>query len=540
MPLTPLIEASAAYPAMERLVISAKHSVWLGFRIFDPATRLRSDEARALGLQSWSDLASWSCAQGVSWHVRLTDFDPIGAPDLHELCWRSVRAFQQVQRDHPGSMHILPALHDHEIGLFARFAFWRLAQQRLKRHLKAMQQDGLDQAALARDRPGLMRWLESADQHLKIKKRWSPFAIHPVVHHEKLMIVDQSRMILGGLDVNERRFDDHDHDRPADDTWHDVSVQVEGEETLQAVTAASRHYIAMWNKSRASLSAQSLSNEVGDVEALADPPKADLPPADPDQAGSQQSVRFLRTVSKPSGGFFRIGPNTVCKELEAAYLDLISQAQKLLYIETQYLRSRTIAEGLAARAAQNPDLHLVVVLPAAPDDVAFEGNTGPDARHGAWLQARSVESVMKAFGKRAVFLSLVGDKHPETASTEISDMAYVAGQPLVYVHSKVMIADGAAAIIASSNLNGRSMGWDTESGILWHDSRAVTSFQQDLWATHFKGHNVPVGTNDDVGDILQAFVQGASPLSDTFLSPYPHTRAKRFATSHFYVPDKMV
>lgn len=533
MPLTPLIEASSAYPAMEKLVLSAKESVWLGFRIFDPATRLRSEEAHALGLQTWSDLALWSCANHVAWHVRLTDFDPIGATDLHALCWRAVRLFQQVQAEHPGQMCVLPALHAHQIGFLAHAAFWLPAYLRLTRRMKRFAENGSSQTKLQSDYPGLMPYLDTNAPNGKVRLPWSCFAMHPVVHHEKLMIIDQDRMILGGLDVNERRFDNHDHDRPADDTWHDVSVQVDGEDTNNAVTAASHHFVSLWNAERVVFNTRPISDGMAAVSTLAAPRRSTV------DSGAKQSARFIRTVAEPAGGLFRIGPRTVCHELESEYLKLIAQAQNLLYVETQYLRSNTIADGLARRAAENSDLHLIVILPAAPDDVAFDGNTGPDAKHGAWLQAKAVEKISKAFGKRALFLSLVGAKEPVASDPATADLAYAAGQPLIYVHSKVMIADGEVAIIASSNLNGRSMRWDTESGVVWQDRKQVRAFQSDLWGAHFKAQITP-DDDLDAADILQVFAEAASPLSDTFLAPYPKTRAKRFAASHFYIPDNIV
>lgn len=534
MPVIPLIEASSAYPAMEQLVLSAQQSVWLGFRIFDPTTRLRSEDAKTLGLASWSDLALWSCARGVNWHVRLTDFDPIGATDLHALCWRSVRAFQRVQAQYPDRMYILPALHPHQIGPLTRAAFWLPAYRRLTRRLKQFAQEGGDQTKLNSKYPGLMPFLDTSAPRGKVRLPWSSFAMHPVVHHEKLMIIDQDRMILGGLDVNERRFDDHDHARPADDTWHDVSAQVDGSDNAGFVSAASRHFITLWDEERLAFNQHHLSDELGKVGALATSASGQAH----SNAGGD-AVRFIRTVSQPAYSLFRISPKTVCDELEKAHLSLIAKARTLLYVETQYLRSNTVAQALVNRAAENPDLHLIVILPAAPDDVAFDGNTGPDAKHGAWLQAKAVEKVSKAFAQRALFLSLVGAKKPVSTEPETEDLAYAAGQPLIYVHSKVMIADGSEAIIASSNLNGRSMRWDTESGVLWQDRKEVQAFQKDLWGAHFKKQNAPKDGSDSA-EVLKAFAKAASPLSDTFLGPYPKTRARRFAASHFYMPDDIV
>ena len=40
---------------------------------------------------------------------------------------------------------------------------------------------------------------------------------------------DGTHAIVGGLDIDERRFDDTSHRQSAEQTWHDVSVAVDGE-----------------------------------------------------------------------------------------------------------------------------------------------------------------------------------------------------------------------------------------------------------------------------------------------------------------------
>ena len=46
----------------------------------------------------------------------------------------------------------------------------------------------------------------------------------------------------------------------------------------------------------------------------------------------------------------------------------------------------------------------------------------------------------------------------------------------------VSIFDGAAAIVSSANLNGRSLRWDTEAGVLLTDPDTVASLRQRLMA----------------------------------------------------------
>ena len=80
-------------------------------------------------------------------------------------------------------------------------------------------------------------------------------------------------------------------------------------------------------------------------------------------------------------------------EIEEAHLAAISRSKRLIYLETQYFRHQPLADALAEAAQREPDLHLLVVLPAAPEDVAFEGSNGKDAKLGEGLQADAVATV---------------------------------------------------------------------------------------------------------------------------------------------------
>jgi phosphatidylserine/phosphatidylglycerophosphate/cardiolipin synthase-like enzyme len=529
MTVRPLIEAARAYPAMERLVLGAKECVWLAFRIFDPQTRLHSEEARSLGLKCWADIARWSCAQGVEWRIRITDFDAIGATDLHGLSHRSVQEFRQAA---PKNLQAVAALHPHELGTLPRLGFWWPARHRVSSKIHAMKADGMSREAIAERFPGLTERLVDEGSGDPDIRCWPPFSLHPIVHHEKLMIIDRDRMILGGLDVNERRFDDLDHDQPADQTWHDVSVLVEDEPAT--VREASRHFANLWND------VIGTQDHDQDLTPIAQPVDSEAR-SDTDEG----KVTFVRTLSTRRTGPIAISPFEKIKEIEDAHLDFIANAQNLIYLETQYLRSHSIAEALFARARENPDLRLIALLPAAPDDVAFENNTGPDAKHGTWLQARAVDRILEGFGDRALFLSLVGAKAPadppDRPEEDEPDFARVARQPIIYVHAKVMIVDGHSAIISSANLNGRSMRWDTESGVVWRDAEPVQTFQHALWKDHFKALDPPCFQANHVADeVFRSFQAAAAPDADTFVIAYPHHRAKRFAASKFYVPDNMV
>ena len=78
-----LITAEEAWPAFERAMLAAKRRVVAGFRVFDPETRLRSEEALEIG-ETWADLLVHKIEDGVQFDLILSDFDPIVAPDMHQ------------------------------------------------------------------------------------------------------------------------------------------------------------------------------------------------------------------------------------------------------------------------------------------------------------------------------------------------------------------------------------------------------------------------------------------------------------------------
>ena len=86
-----LLTASEAYPELERLFLNAKREICLSFRIFDPLTRLRTDEAREIG-DTWMTLIAHTLDRGVRLRILIADFDPVLRPELHRGCWASVRA----------------------------------------------------------------------------------------------------------------------------------------------------------------------------------------------------------------------------------------------------------------------------------------------------------------------------------------------------------------------------------------------------------------------------------------------------------------
>ena len=509
-----LVTAGEAYPELERAFLTADHEIVAGFRVFDLKTRLRSPEALAIG-KTWFDLVIHTLRRGVALHMVLSDFDPVARPRLHRATWRTVRMFWAAA-DIAGPqarLRLIPSMHSAAAGLWPRVLFWPLVQSRLARLAGWLRrQVHAHRLTALREMPGASAMLAAKDA-LPRPRLFSLPPLYPATHHQKLAVIDGRRLYIGGLDLDERFYDTPDHALPGHETWHDVQLMVEG-----PVAEDARAHLLTFP----------------DIIAG----RVELPPAAP----RRDAMRFVRTLSRRRGrGAWRfIAPDPVVGEIEAAHHAAIETAERLIYIETQYFRDRRMARHLAQEARQKPGLRMILILPAAPDDVAFEGATGLDARLGEFLQAKCLRILRRGFGRR---LFVGGAAQPRR--TRATGRAQLNGAPLVYIHAKVSIFDDHQAIVSSANLNGRSLRWDTEAGLVLTDPSSVTELRQRLMA-----HWLPTGAGADYFNpdrALQAWwalatrnAKAAPEARRGFILPYNLREAEAFGRAFPLVPDEMV
>lgn len=508
------ITAAEAYPALERAFLSARREILAGFRVFDLKTALRSAEARAVG-RTWLELMIHTLRRGVEVRIVLADFDPVARPGLHRATWRTVRMFwAAAEMAGPGAkLTVVPSMHSAVAGIWPRLLFWPLVQSRLGRVARRLRQkiDSQRMRAL-REMPGIAGLLRAKDA-LPRPRLLSVPPLYPATHHQKLAVFDGERLYIGGLDLDERFYDTPDHQLPAHETWHDVQLMLEG-----PVAADARAHLLAF------------------LDVIAG--RAD--PGDP--APARDGVRFVRTLSRrrTRGGWRFISPEPVVHEIETAHWRAAAGAERLIYVETQYFRNRRLARRLAEEARKKPDLRMILILPAAPDDVAFEGSTALDARLGEFLQAKCLRILRRGFGRR---LFVGGAAQPRR--TRARGRAQLKGAPLIYIHAKVSIFDGQTAIVSSANLNGRSLRWDTEAGVVLTEPEVVAALQRRLMA-----HWLPKGAAEDFFDPLRAVpawwalaARNARLSPDRrrgFLLPYDLKQAEDFGRAFPLVPDEMV
>src|SRR5439155_24841727 len=162
-------------------------------------------------------------------------------------------------------------------------------------------------------------------------------------HHEKLVIVDDTVAFVGGIDLTSfagDRLDSSVHPTRPSVGWHDAAALLRG----PAVADVAEHFLLRWRE---------LTGE--------DDGRQERPP----RAGALD-VQLVRTVPER---VYRALPRGEFSILEA-YLGALRSAERLIYLENQFLWSPEVVAVLAEklRRPSSDDFRLVVVLPARAND----------------------------------------------------------------------------------------------------------------------------------------------------------------------------
>jgi phosphatidylserine/phosphatidylglycerophosphate/cardiolipin synthase-like enzyme len=286
-----------------------------------------------------------------------------------------------------------------------------------------------DRRDVRRDRDSLM-----AGSRVRVALDPREHLVH--CHHEKTVVVDDEVAFVGGVDLTDRDGDRYDRQTHPDRRklgWHDLAFRVRG--PLVADVAA--HFADRWNEATAERLAQPVAGpDAGDVAA-----------------------QFVRTLPE---GVYSFAPQGDFRILES-YLRALRSAQKLVYIENQFLWAPEVVAVLAAKLKlpPRPDFRVVVVLPA-------RANQGQENTRGMLQVLSDADGGAGRF--TASTISAVSDGQVER----------------IYVHAKVAIVDDHWLTIGSANLNGRGLFNDTEANIVTHDSQLARDTRMRLWAEHLQ------------------------------------------------------
>jgi phosphatidylserine/phosphatidylglycerophosphate/cardiolipin synthase-like enzyme len=397
---------------------------------------------------------------------------------------------------------------------------------------------GLDEEDPLSVRPGLWRYTRDKAGKASYRRSVAP-RLWPATLHHKFAVADGRAAIIGGLDVDERRWETPAYDQPANESWHDLSAAVDG----PVAGDIAEHFRRLWNEALPRYREITKFWMTGAERALTVEPLDSMPEAfTPPPATGAGRMQLVRTLSRRSRMPFASGPRREVRELMAAHRRLILSARHLLYIEAQFFRSRRAAGWVAQAARRNPSLKVIIVLPQAPEEVAFDGAVNnPAHRHGEWQQSRALGFLRKRLGSRLGLYSLGRRSAIEPEEREfIATRGTAFGAGMIYVHAKLLIVDNRAALISSGNINGRSFSWDSELGVLWEDPDAVKAFRIRLW-TQLLGEAPDLDTaSTHWRTTAETNVEKRPEDRQGFVLPYRYARVRRFGRPSWFVPDDLV
>uniref|UniRef100_A0A8C1TFC1 Phospholipase n=1 Tax=Cyprinus carpio TaxID=7962 RepID=A0A8C1TFC1_CYPCA len=354
-------------------------------------------------------------------------------------------------------------------------------------------------------------------------------------HHEKIVVIDQSVAFVGGIDLAYGRWDDCEHrltdvgsvtltmkwdyvcfgsqglDSPTPRKkvstsgnssrlmvgdsveyttprmpWHDISSVVHG----KAARDVARHFIQRWNFTKM-MKPKYRSLSYPFLLPKSHSTANDLKYQVPDCV--QTKVQVLRSAADWSAGIKHHE-----ESIHNAYIQVIAKSKHFIYIENQFFIScadnkhvynkigDAIIERIIRAHKEKKLFRVYVVTPLLP---GFEGDISTGG--GNALQAVidifffclffSWAVICLYFTQFSLYTPTVDDQWMNYISIcGLRTHAELEGRlvtELIYVHSKLLIADDNTVIIGSANINDRSMlgKRDSEVAVIFEDSETTPS-----------------------------------------------------------------
>lgn len=247
-------------------------------------------------------------------------------------------------------------------------------------------------------------------------------------HHQKVVIIDDAIAFCGGGDIATDRWDSIEH--------------LDGDPRRcqpSGLIPSPRHEVMCVMDGPAARALGDLARERW-FRATSERTIADEAVEDPWPDGVTPDlfdtpVAIARTEPTWSG-------RSEVRENEALHLDAIGRARRLIYLENQYFTSPKIAAALAERLSE-PDGPEVVLISTAGSPSWFDQMTMDTARSEVLFRLEQADLNNRFFALT-----------PHTTGGE-----------RIIVHAKVSIYDDEVLRIGSTNLNNRSLGFDTECDV---------------------------------------------------------------------------
>jgi phosphatidylserine/phosphatidylglycerophosphate/cardiolipin synthase-like enzyme len=248
----------------------------------------------------------------------------------------------------------------------------------------------------------------------------------------------------GGIDININRFEWYQkqwcsYHRDTHSAYHDTHIRVEGPAAYDIL----QKFIKRWDYHPAAKSKT--------LKGRSEPKPKEI------KTGDFHWAETVGTYNDPSG-------KDRDRSLKDAYLEIIRNAQKYVYIEDQYLVNLDVAKELNKRI-KDPNFVCVVIV---TQDCA------------------ETTDILIPLRRRSEFYKelIKGASATEQAKVGIFIVDMVNGKKNGWhtgVHAKTLIVDDELAIIGSANVNQRSFTNDSETSVIvFDDPEKKTTFAKAL------------------------------------------------------------
>ncbi|MCA9811165.1 MAG: hypothetical protein KC473_12565, partial [Candidatus Dadabacteria bacterium] len=266
-------------------------------------------------------------------------------------------------------------------------------------------------------------------------------------HHDKVIIVKGEKGLIshcGGIDININRFEWYQKQRcsfhkDTHSAYHDTHIRVEGPAAYDIL----QKFIKRWDYHPTAKSKTLKGRSETKPKEI--------------KTGGFHWAKTVGTYNDPSG-------KDRDRSLKDAYLEILRNAQKYVYIEDQYLVSLDVAKELNKRI-KDPNFVCVVIV---TQDCA------------------ETTDILIPLRRRSEFYKelIKGASAAEQAKVGIFIVDMVNGKKNGWhtgVHAKTLIVDDELAIIGSANVNQRSFTNDSETSVIvFDDPENKTMFAKAL------------------------------------------------------------
>lgn len=340
-------------------------------------------------------------------------------------------------------------------------------------------------------------------------------ACHPVgaSHHQKLVVIDDSLAFVGGFDLACQRWDTSEHQveepRRTDngtsyDPFHDVQAMVEGEVAAALGDLARRRWLLA----------------TGETLKPPAPAAGTSWPQGLNSDLQEVPVAILRTEPKhedrPEVG-----------EIRQFYLDAIATARDTIYIENQYLTAHDIGEALCAALSREDGPEVVIVLPRACS---------------GWLEQETMGAL------RTHLLRQLHEFDTHHRLRIYYPHREGLGDQAINVHSKILVVDDRLLRIGSSNLNNRSLGFDSECDLaLEMNGReevrlAIIQFRNRLLGEHLGVPPETVAARTSEGSLIRTIeaLRGNSRTLEELPEEKPDGWSQLLSQSQLVDPERPI